>query len=1232
MIFFLISDSQIGAEGFWTISPDTQNYLAIAKDFLAGSHQAEKYLFMFGPGYATFLSSSLLAFGQSAYPIILFQIVLSAASCSLLYMLMAQLSLPRTVGIITSLLLAVSSTSISLSCSILSDTLFFFLLLLSLLLYLRGLESGAWYLFVISGLLTTCATFVRAIGQFWWVVMLAIALPYLLKRIGDKGARRWRWDRGMGVRVLTCILIVLAAEAAWMYRNQATHQIMAMTSGGSGGIANVAAFAIERMEGTPYREVRAAWHSESPGSSDPKTISNIDMAAARRVISQHPWEVLSAYLSLCWENVNEINHFNRALLPEWKPKVIPWEQYQVDHYLNYIGFIVSMIGLCVLAIRRKFRAVLLLGLTLFYFAAMIGFTRWQGSRLFFPAQIATTSLASVFLWQAGCLFRRLVKWAHRRLTVGRYLDRAGKKIAPLLRYDVEKTKLFSLWLGLAVLVGLVMVFRRFLFSDMLACSGDIIHYGVFFRSFLWESILTTGTVPLWNPFIQCGIPFVASIHGPTFYPLQVLDFLIGGFRGITYNFIIHFWMAGMFTYAAARQLKFAKTAAAFSAVCYMFAPCLISWITPGHGGKIYCASLFPLVILFLSRIFEHRKLFDAAMLGLVLGFIVLTAHLQMAYYVFWALGFYAIWKVAELCFTPGAPWKAIAPASLVGLAVVLGLSISSIQLLPSYEHLTRYSVRADTQSGSEFAGLWSMHEEELVSHLIPEFSGQNTGTRLYWGKNSGKDNSESIGTIPLLAAFFAFLFGRFKDRYLWGTLALLALIYSIGHTTPLFKMVVELIPMADSMRGPSSISFVFCFCISILGGAAMQSLTSGQFGSSDRRARIIRYALVGIPVLLLIMTVHFELFGEDILRLWSRLFHPAILPDGVDVSRKWTAALANLPVLQGGLWIATAGAAVLSVIVWGIIYRRLNKNLTVLLLALSVLLINGRFSTKFIRPSVDYQPFMTNEVADFLKSQPAPFRATTVGIRHRVYRLEYHRIASTLGPSNKTLTWYDALVGGVSFRDRFNPRFINLTNTKYIICRKTTVLSPDTFGPLPLDTVAVFDQEVILRNDNCYPRVFLVSNYEVIPEREQLPWLVLHGDIDERETVRDVDLRETVYLETEPSFSPTEADKDTDLAAIDYYGSDSILIRVSCSSNRMLVMSDNYHPDWQAYVDGDRRKIYRAYGSFRAVEIPAGRHEVMFRYESQAYRWGKSLTVVGLIVVFGVLLATPLRKLKLRRR
>ena len=78
----------------------------------------------------------------------------------------------------------------------------------------------------------------------------------------------------------------------------------------------------------------------------------------------------------------------------------------------------------------------------------------------------------------------------------------------------------------------------------------------------------------------------------------------------------------------------------------------------------------------------------------------------------------------------------------------------------------------------------------------------------------------------------------------------------------------------------------------------------------------------------------------------------------------------------------------------------------------------------------------------------------------------------------------------------------------------------------------------------------------------------------------------------------------------------------------MLFFSEIYYPAWKAYVDGKPAKFYRAFTSLRAVEVPAGTHTIVLRYESSAFAMGSMMTIITLMLV----LVASVRLWCLRRR
>ena len=80
-------------------------------------------------------------------------------------------------------------------------------------------------------------------------------------------------------------------------------------------------------------------------------------------------------------------------------------------------------------------------------------------------------------------------------------------------------------------------------------------------------------------------------------------------------------------------------------------------------------------------------------------------------------------------------------------------------------------------------------------------------------------------------------------------------------------------------------------------------------------------------------------------------------------------------------------------------------------------------------------------------------------------------------------------------------------------------------------------------------------------------------------------------------------------------------IQVDCLVSRLLVVSESYHPGWQAMIDGQPERLLRINGDFLGCVVPGGRHEVRLAFRPASLRWGLWLTCAGLglmLLVMGV--------------
>jgi hypothetical protein len=76
-----------------------------------------------------------------------------------------------------------------------------------------------------------------------------------------------------------------------------------------------------------------------------------------------------------------------------------------------------------------------------------------------------------------------------------------------------------------------------------------------------------------------------------------------------------------------------------------------------------------------------------------------------------------------------------------------------------------------------------------------------------------------------------------------------------------------------------------------------------------------------------------------------------------------------------------------------------------------------------------------------------------------------------------------------------------------------------------------------------------------------------------------------------------------------------ISVQVDTPEEQFLLITTTWYPYWRATVSGQRAAVYRVDGSFLAVRVPAGRHEVALHFTPTAWTW---LLVLNIAVLTGL--------------
>ena len=773
-----------------------------------------------------------------------------------------------------------------------------------------------------------------------------------------------------------------------------------------------------------------------------------------------------------------------------------------------------------------------------------------------------------------------------------------------------------------------------------ADGGDLVSFLFPIYRFAAHTI-SQGSLPLWNPHLYGGAPFITDIQAGFLYPPNLLLFLLNpdfDYRWMQILSIGHFWWAGLGVYLLVRTLGHSRPAALLAGLA--FGLCDILFIHLGNLNLVAVLSWSGWILTACHRALTRRSLPWAGVAAALFAIANYAGHAQSSYFLGMAVGIYSLavltvqyWEQLSLGSRAVALRQALAGLQYPAAIFILVALLSAPVILPSFEMLP-YTDRGqfdyqETVSYSLAPG------PAFIGMLTPGFFGR--GPQNYWG-SWDRVELPYAGLVTLLLAAGSFLLpmpARRRELFPWLALALFGFAIALGGNTPIHGWLTRILPAYGSFRAPARIVVLWALSLSVLAAFGLDALLAGQKRSADvlhpsNLARFFFAVRLGLPASLLILI--------------PLIFVTTRVLDGDPVAMQRAIMAGRALLLATAAWLA----------VWMLLALHRRKRLadyTVagLLLLVSWLELTSAAANIDISEKNPARRFSHPEILAFLQEQAgeedddcaSPGNEgcpATAGTSRQLFRIDTRTgIFDLWQPSTAALADLQD-VWGIS-----NPlelvhwhtlwennggrhtRIYDLLNVRYVIVRDGT--------PLPEQYALAYDAPgplAVYENPDPLPRAWLVPTAQVLLDQEAVLAALKQPSFEPQNTVvlAQDNINSPSPAATHDSNPPTTPGPVSVLA----YSPNEILLAAQAERPGYLVLSEVWFPGWLATVNGEPAPVWRANYTFRALPVPAGDLEVRLWYAPESWRIGLVLFGVGFLLLAGLgmwrLLASGERKVQ----
>ena len=737
-------------------------------------------------------------------------------------------------------------------------------------------------------------------------------------------------------------------------------------------------------------------------------------------------------------------------------------------------------------------------------------------------------------------------------------------------------------------------------------ASDLLAEFVHIRQFGFNE-LRDGNLPLWNPHIFSGVPYLGGFQSAMLYPPNLIFLFLPVHTAINASMMMHVFMGGIFMYLWCSHRKLHWLACIFAAAMFMFCSPFFLRLRAGHLSNICTIAWIPLLLLAIDRLFDRRTLNSCLLGAMAAAMMVLAGHAQYVFYTAVAAGIYCLLQLTR------SKAKLITVAALAGMAIG-AFGLSAMQLLTGME-----AAGEGLRSGGVpymIASSFSFPPESFLTLLAPSFFGDSTIVG-YWGRYNLQEMILFITVTGLVMAILGLCHTDRKTRRFSLTMAVIMFVLALGDYTPLFGVLYDFVPGFDKFRGSSKFILFGSMFLIMLSACGMDWLIRTK--AVSRRTLLIMSA----GCCLLIVSGSVVLFGNmgkepaPWLREVFELMGRAQVSGVRDNPRLLeTASILRAGRVAGiGMYIAAATIAILAILL------HLRKRSPQMVYAVAALALLEMLTFAMIhRDPADIYLARQPEFEWFTRENPGD---------HRSVHLE------SAGNPNvaMSLDTYDLWGLGPVVQKRY-AEFMAFSQGRHPDNAEQAMpfIRPHKFLAM-LRTKFILDIEVsqdganisFLPATSTLGRLALIYDWRLCPTRD-------HAFA----TMRDPRFNpmQTVVLEAQPVPLPEKSALPGRARIVDE-STDHMTIEADLPTAAILLVTDSYSKHWKATpLEGTSQRQYTvmpADYTLRAVPLQSGHHLFRMEYLPTGFVIGKWITIVSVIVFIGLVVYRVYPSLRKRR-